>query len=37
MRVSTTMTRSPLVFVLFIVVMAGCKSAGSGTGESDRV
>jgi hypothetical protein len=35
MRALETKTWSPLVFVLLIVVTAGCKSTGSGTGESD--
>lgn len=36
MRLSTTMIWSAALFVLFIVIMAGCKSVGSGTGESDN-
>ena len=34
MRALVTMTWNPLVFVLLIVVTVGCKSAGSGIGES---
>ena len=35
MRALETKTWSPLVFVLLIVVTVGCKSTGSGTGESE--
>jgi hypothetical protein len=34
MRALVTMTCNPLVFVMLIVVTVGCKSTGSGTGES---
>jgi hypothetical protein len=34
MRALVTMTWNPLVFVLLIVVTVGCKSTGSGIGES---
>jgi hypothetical protein len=35
MRALVTMTWNPLVFVLLIVVTVGCKSTGSGMGESN--
>ena len=35
MRALETKTWNPLVFVLLIVVTVGCKSTGSGTGESE--
>jgi hypothetical protein len=36
MRLLEIKTSNPLIFVLLIVVAVGCKSTGSGMGESDN-